>query len=634
MSIGKKLILAISVTLAVAFLVLAVLNGAGIKSNNSKLVSSILTRLEADNVTTIERLEANAASVASELEKADETARQVILDLYNNSFNTLIGAMGNQMFPMIESFDFDGPKDVVEKLMASDPAVTWVRLTTAENPGSGDIMTFGEYSDEDGRLSFGKETRGDFAYLKIDMQVSMEGMSGLAKVSKIFGQINQHNQQQTRGFAETSKASLSRAGDFAVQIGEEGQQGLITTNAVLMLVALALVCVVLGLLVRKMISQPLEQTVDMLDELENGHIDKRLNLDRSDEIGRMAKAMDSFANSLQHEIVQPLQQLAQGDLTFEVRPRDDRDELRKALQQLGTDLNDIISQILTTGEQINAGSSQVSDASQSLSQGATESAASLEQISSSMNVIGQQTTQSAENANQANQLAANARNAANIGSTGMLEMVEAMGEINASGQNISKIIKVIDEIAFQTNLLALNAAVEAARAGQHGKGFAVVAEEVRNLAARSAKAASETAELIEGSVEKGTKGTMIAERTASSLEEIVQEISKVTDLIAEIAAASNEQAQGVSQVNLGLQQIDQVIQQNTASAEESAATSEELSSQAEQLQQMLRRFSLKQGTRQSFASAPLGVAPQQASIGWTDIQPQQIPEPDETITLD
>jgi methyl-accepting chemotaxis protein len=346
--------------------------------------------------------------------------------------------------------------------------------------------------------------------------------------------------------------------------------------------------------------------------------------------------MDRFADSLQQEIVVPLQQLAQGDLSFEARPRDEHDVLRKALQQLGSDLNEMIAQILTTGEQIASGSSQVSDSSQSLSEGATKSASSLEEITSSMNEIGSQTTQSAENANQANLLAGNAASAAQAGNSQMGEMVAAMGEINTAGQNISKIIKVIDEIAFQTNLLALNAAVEAARAGQHGKGFAVVAEEVRNLAARSAKAASETAELIEGSVEKAGNGTQIAEKTADSLQEIVSEITKVTDLIAEIAAASNEQAQGVSQVNQGLQLIDQVIQQNTASAEESAATSEQLSSQAAQLQQMLQRFTLKQGSSNSFSVEPLSADPSPATIGWGGLEEQveEQPATDTQIKLD
>ncbi len=213
-----------------------------------------------------------------------------------------------------------------------------------------------------------------------------------------------------------------------------------------------------------------------------------------------------------------------------------------------------------------------------------------------MSEMAAQVRSSAENANQANSLSQNSKTAAEKGNRQMQEMVAAMGKINDAGQNISKIIKVIDEIAFQTNLLALNAAVEAARAGQHGKGFAVVAEEVRNLASRSAKAAEETAQLIEGSVELTGEGTQIAEQTAAALSGITDSVKQVSQLLEEIATASNEQAEGIAQVSEGLGQIDQVTQQNTASAEESAAASEELSGQAEQLRQMLLRFTLQHGT--------------------------------------
>ena len=254
----------------------------------------------------------------------------------------------------------------------------------------------------------------------------------------------------------------------------------------------------------------------------------------------------------------------------------------------------MVGQIMSATDEIAAGAGQVSDASQALSQGATESAAALEQITSSMTELSSQTKTNAENAGQASQLAIQARDVADKGNEQMQEMVSAMDEINEAGQNISKIIKVIDEIAFQTNLLALNAAVEAARAGRHGKGFAVVAEEVRNLAARSAKAAKETSDLIEGSVEKTNNGAVIATHTEESLKEIVDAVTKVTDLIGEISAASNEQANGLSQINQGLTQIDQVTQQNTASAEEGAAASEELSSQAHHLRNLMSAFKLRQ----------------------------------------
>ncbi len=311
-----------------------------------------------------------------------------------------------------------------------------------------------------------------------------------------------------------------------------------------------------------------------------------------DEITELGSVLVGMAKSLQGRS-ELAEAIARGDLTQDVLVASSNDQLGNALKIMLEGLRDMVGNIQVAGEQIATGAGQVSDASQALSQGATESASSLEEVTASMNMMAGQVRTNAENASTANQLSSESKQAAEKGDRQMAEMVQAMEEINQAGQNISKIIKVIDEIAFQTNLLALNAAVEAARAGQHGKGFAVVAEEVRNLAARSAKAAEETAELIEGSVALTDRGAQMAQQTAMALKEIMTGTNKVSDLLEEIAAASNDQAQGISQVTTGLAQIDQVTQQNTASAEESAAAAEELSGQALQMQEMLKRFVLK-----------------------------------------
>jgi methyl-accepting chemotaxis protein len=349
------------------------------------------------------------------------------------------------------------------------------------------------------------------------------------------------------------------------------------------------VCFLLGSLVRR----PLLRLIDLTREMSLGHLDVRLGMTQQDEIGETARAIDAFADSLQTEMVAVLQQLAGGDLTFEAVPKDDGDLIRGALKKLGEDLNLVLGKVLTASEQVAAKSTQVSDSSQSLSQGATEQASSLEEISASMQQLAAQTQFNADNSRQADQLVNEVKGAAEEGNRQMQAMGSAMAGIRESGQSISKIIQVIDEIAFQTNLLALNAAVEAARAGQHGKGFAVVAEEVRSLAGRSAEAARETAGLIQGAVARTEKGAELADQTGRALGEIVAGVSKVSDLVGEIAAASNEQAQGISQVNIGLTQIDQVTQHNTATAEESASASEELSFQADHLRQMLVHFTLK-----------------------------------------
>ncbi len=380
------------------------------------------------------------------------------------------------------------------------------------------------------------------------------------------------------------------------------------------------------------------QGVDFAEEIKAGEVSRRLNLSRGDEIGTLAGALDRMADGLE-EKARLAEQIAEGDLTVEVNLASDRDRLGLACSRMVARLGDLMIQMQSAAEQIAAGSVQVADGSQTLSQGATESAASLEQISASMTEMASQTSHNAQNADQANSLSQGSKNAATRGSKLMEDLVAAMGAINRSGEDIAKIIKVIDEIAFQTNLLALNAAVEAARAGQHGKGFAVVAEEVRNLAARSAKAAKETAELIENSAEKTRAGNEIVEKTEAALKGIVAGTTKVSDLVAEIAAASKEQSEGISQVNTGLGQIDQVTQQATANAEESAAAAEELSSQADQLRQMLARFKVRRaGGLQRPAAAPklklLAGKKEKAEIKKPAGENRRLPMPEEVIALD
>lgn len=318
-----------------------------------------------------------------------------------------------------------------------------------------------------------------------------------------------------------------------------------------------------------------------------------------------------------------LQAASQKNMTLRMKG-EYKGDLAKLKDNINATLEAIDAALIQVGEavqQVTSGAEQISDASQSLSQGATEQASSLEEITSSMTEIGSQTKTNAENATQANGIAKTARDAAEKGNNEMKNMVDAMNDINASSQQIAKVNKVIDDIAFQTNLLALNAAVEAARAGRHGKGFAVVADEVRNLAGRSAKAAKETAEMIEASGKKVENGLGVAKKTSESFGEIVSSIIKVTDIVGEIAAASNEQAQGITQSNQGLEQVDQVTQQNTANAEETASAAEELSGQAIQLQELIRQFTVTEGTVRRIA------APVEAGMKTKEKQMKKIAAP-------
>lgn len=384
----------------------------------------------------------------------------------------------------------------------------------------------------------------------------------------------------------------------AAQEAEIGRQIVARSllNTLLLLAVAVLFAIGGGWLLYRVITDPLRKALRLAEGIAQGDLSLRLHMNHRDETGFLARMLDTMAENLTRH-VELAEKIALGDLTVKVKLASDRDQFGKALQSMTERLNDLVSQVQNAVGQITSGSEQVADTSQTLSQGAAETAASLEEITASMTQMASQTKLTAQNAEQANSLSKGSRNAATRGDKLMHELVDAMGEIDRSGQDINKIIKVIDEIAFQTNLLALNAAVEAARAGQHGKGFAVVAEEVRNLAARSAKAAKETAELIENSAEKTRNGNSIAEKTAAAFKGIVAGAAKVTDLVGEIAAAANEQASGFEQVNQGLGQIDQVTQQNTAHAEESAAAAEELSGQSAQLKNLVGRFKVRSNGR-------------------------------------
>ena len=304
---------------------------------------------------------------------------------------------------------------------------------------------------------------------------------------------------------------------------------------------------------------------------------------------------------LTRSIVNPLkgavavaQQVAQGDLTVQVPPGgpDETGQLLRALSEMIRNLRALVGEVAAGADSVSDTSAQIAQGNLDLSQRTEEQASTLEETASSMEELTSTVTQNAQNAKQASQLAIGASDVARKGGQVVAQVVSTMTGISESSKKIADIISVIDGIAFQTNILALNAAVEAARAGEQGRGFAVVAAEVRNLAQRSAVAAKEIKTLIGDSVHKVDAGTRLVDAAGQTMEEIVLSVKKVSDLIAEIAAASQEQSSGIDQVNSAVTQMDQAVQQNASLVEEATAATESMKNQAAVLLRMVSRFKL------------------------------------------
>ncbi len=333
-------------------------------------------------------------------------------------------------------------------------------------------------------------------------------------------------------------------------------------------------------------------------ELANGSATEKLEKINNDEFGAVIDEFNRLIHNNKEEAA-VMEEVADGNLMVDVKPKSDRDLLGNSLKQLVEHNRASLLQIREGAVQVEISAGEVASASEALAQGSTEQASAIEQITASIDDIAEKTKNNAKKADEAADLVSKAIVSMKKGNEQMEEMVSAMNEINVSSENISKIIKVIDDIAFQTNILALNAAVEAARAGDAGMGFAVVAEEVRNLAAKSSAAAAETAEMIEDSIKKIHMGTSIADDTMKSIEEISIVVSESENIINGIAEASNYQATAIEQIDQAVSQVSQVVSNNSATSEECAAASLELSSQAKRMRDLLSVYQLDGSNRTS-----------------------------------
>jgi methyl-accepting chemotaxis protein len=360
---------------------------------------------------------------------------------------------------------------------------------------------------------------------------------------------------------------------------------------------------IIAAVLKKGLKAPLEKVVKAARAIETGEVNNEVlsninEITSNDEIGMLARSMEGAVNSVQlmsSDITMFHNAVISHDLTMSVDKTKHSGiyrEIMSIVENLFSELSNILKEIKVMADGIENGSSHVSSASQSLAQGSTEQASATEELSSTIENIAVQISENAASAEAANSLSMEAGREVKSSSNHMNEMVKAMDNINSISKEIGKIIKTIDDIAFQTNILALNAAVEAARAGVHGKGFAVVADEVRNLANKSAEAAKSTALLIENSITAVDKGSKIAAETEHALHNVVTKTNEVNKIINEIAEAAQKQRDAISEINIGIDQISGVVNANSASSEETAAASEELSAQAQSLHEMVNQYKM------------------------------------------
>lgn len=366
---------------------------------------------------------------------------------------------------------------------------------------------------------------------------------------------------------------------------------------VLTIVVNILIAITINIILKKIVISPIKKGIELVTAVaEEGDISvnvsqKFSNTVLTSEISHLAEAMEKLV-AAEQEVVQLTSSLAKGDWTQVMHERSEADSLAHALQDMVSNVNQTLLTVKMMSEQVNEVSQQLSDSGQSLAHGASEQAQNIDTITSAISELAAQTEMSANNVKNARQYAIEVNDNAKAGNDQMELLNDAMAHIQESSDSIQKIIKTIDDIAFQTNLLALNAAVEAARAGQHGKGFAVVADEVRNLASRSAKAAQETANLIEDSNNKVKNGLHIASLTDESLKEIVAGVGQINASLEEIASASTKEVTDIDSIKTNLLTIENITQQNSATSEETAAMAEELSTQSSSLMEMISAFRL------------------------------------------
>ncbi len=622
MGIQKKMMLSISAILLIPFVLLTFLISRGISQNSSSLVNKILENIATDNQNSDKLLATGFDDISSALQTADKNSGVLIAGLYDKSFNTIVKAAANKIFPLISEFDFDGANEIVTKLLEDNSEIVYVRYVTSESPAESDIQTFGQKISDENHKVFSHEIKDEMSFFSMEVQFNLAGMTILADIKKNFDSINKNNNQLIELLRKNEATSLEQARNFTNSYVKEGINKLILKISITIIGILILVCVLIFYITRS-ITKPIEQAVEIAKKISTGDLRCHLGIDRKDEIGAMATALNNIVSGLSgmvKNIDNGVMTITSASKELDIISADLSSGSAKIKNQSATtsatsqQSADIINSVTETATKMSVQAGSIASASDEMSGNVQSVALTIEEMTASIQEVSQNCAKAQALTSQALQ--------------NTLDSNKKIDELALVAQNIGKVIDVIGEITEQTKLLALNATIEAARAGEAGKGFAVVADEVKDLAKQTAKATSDIAiqiqeiqlktsevvgsiknisaantdvnditTVISAAVEEQTStagGIMDtvgeATRKAAEVSENIKKLS--TNIDQEVVGNMTQAAEGINEIATNIVSINTIAGETDSKASDTKDTAAEMSGLAAQLQEQMAKFKI------------------------------------------